>query len=505
MRLIVEELERQLILKKYGLLKESDEFDLPSNHNPNNRTFIDRVNCDPFCEFDVQEVTIIKKCFSAEQYKRNVEFQPTAADKEEIVSMTLGTCVANGKMDKKNADYLTKKFKNIFYNTWSSYSEGASAKTPEEQKKKEYCNQIRNNIDKQKVDFSEFNNTYPCYEEILKKTKSKLEFVKTESEPFLEEAKKFFIDYFDYNKKPKILEKIFRIDMGKNPPPAKDINLETYKELKIEDIKDAIDGLKPNFLDKVELVLNYGYCLTNPNVMGFVRLRVAQTFEIYTLNICPTSILVDDKYNLDKNNFSNTILHELGHLVDGYFRGEGIDLIISDSGADPSTSTGVSIFPHTKQGMSGEFLPIESGDDEYMETDFENFTRYKVIYKMIQDNGYDFSIDTKTYFCQFFFKLLKEGIIYDYDDFGFPQLTLYEDFLSFKYYKDSVRFRNKSGERGNLEWIFMRLGKYKEIPKEEVKDDMRYEIIINLGKMYDEMQNDYVEVKTDKGELDNRA
>ena len=51
----------------------------------------------------------------------------------------------------------------------------------------------------------------------------------------------------------------------------------------------------------------------------------------------------------------------------------------------------------------------------------------------------------------------------------------------------------------------MRLGKYKEIPKEEVKDDMRYEIIINLGKMYDEMQNDYVEVKTDKGELDNRA
>ena len=87
MRLIVEELERQLILKKYGLLKESDEFDLPSNHNPNNRTFIDRVNCDPFCEFDVQEVTIIKKCFSAEQYKRNVEFQPTAADKEEIVSI----------------------------------------------------------------------------------------------------------------------------------------------------------------------------------------------------------------------------------------------------------------------------------------------------------------------------------------------------------------------------------------------------------------------------------
>ena len=274
MKIKISESEVKSILKQHKLIKESaDEFDLASNHNPNNATFTQSVNCDPFCQFDTQEVSVIKKCFSAESFRRNVEFQPTPADKDEVTSMTLGICATKGQITKSNADYLTKKFHNVFYNTWKNYSEGASAKTVEQQKINDLCNEIKNSLDKKNPEIDELKKIKgkKCFNEIIDKLELKYEPLKTYCESAIPEVESFYVNYFDYKSKPQILDKIFSID-AKNSElgiAAKDVV--TSKDDKIEQYKKVIDGLKSDFFSKLKIELDYDYNFDkSSNVIGFV-------------------------------------------------------------------------------------------------------------------------------------------------------------------------------------------------------------------------------------------
>jgi len=120
-KFIITEQDKNHIRSLYGLLNEETEPDLKKNHDPYKQPSVKRLNCDPFCQFDVEEVKVIQKCFTASQFigYTQMDKNQTKEDKEEIISLTLGACASKGTITQDNAKYLSTKFKNIFFNTWS--------------------------------------------------------------------------------------------------------------------------------------------------------------------------------------------------------------------------------------------------------------------------------------------------------------------------------------------------------------------------------------------------
>lgn len=117
--------------------KQSAENDLSVTHNPDSMTFVSRTNCEPFCNFDKEEVKIIEKCITKDSWNRNVEFLDSEDDKFEIVSLSLGACASNGTISSANAEYLTKKFKNLFYGTFKNITSPVDTTSQELEVKKQ--------------------------------------------------------------------------------------------------------------------------------------------------------------------------------------------------------------------------------------------------------------------------------------------------------------------------------------------------------------------------------
>jgi hypothetical protein len=117
--------------------KQSAENDLSITHNPDSMSFVSRTNCEPFCSFDKEEVKIIEKCITKDSWNKNVEFLTSSDEKFEIVSLSLGACASNGTISSANAEYLTKKFKNLFYGTFKNITSPVNTTSQELEAKKQ--------------------------------------------------------------------------------------------------------------------------------------------------------------------------------------------------------------------------------------------------------------------------------------------------------------------------------------------------------------------------------
>jgi hypothetical protein len=517
-KLIITEQDKNHIKSLYGLLNEETEPDLKKNHDPYKQPSVKRLNCDPFCQFDAEEVKVIQKCFTASQFigYTQMDKNQTKEDKEETISLTLGACASKGTITQDNAKYLSTKFKNIFFNTWSPPTSIKAPQTKEE-KEKFACDTRKNQLNFRTPSFSELdkiffsgqNNT--CDYQIINLLYKKLEFIKKESSSYLKEASKFYLDYFDYNKKPEILDKIRNIHIKNEKVRPIDPKEEKsqYKERQLNPsapgeyyVKMIIDDLKKNCLDKIYVKLNFFYCLTSRSTLAWVSDE-----EPYQLNVCPLKFLNFDWENnayLFKRNsedLKTTIIHEFGHLVDFYFKKWGINLYISNSekSKNPNVS---SEYPHSNS-PDNIFTLIDIEPNEkyknYTVDDSEQYARYKILYNYLISEGYDIRMfNNKQYFQNFFGKLFEnKKIEFVSEGYLVEDYTYQNGILEF-YSKDINTVQAYSADDiHEISFLFSNIGTYiKE--KMSASSVYLYKVKFDINKLFEDMNENYVELMTTK-------
>ena len=111
-KLIITEQDKNHIRSLYGLLNEETEPDLKKNHDPNRQPSLvnKRPNCDPFCQFDAEEVKVIQKCFTASQFigYTQMDKNQTKEDKEETKQSNSGD-IKKPIKEKINKDKQSKR------------------------------------------------------------------------------------------------------------------------------------------------------------------------------------------------------------------------------------------------------------------------------------------------------------------------------------------------------------------------------------------------------------
>lgn len=513
-KLIITEQDKNHIRGLYGLLNEETEPDLKKNHDPNKQPSLinKRPNCDPFCQFDAEEVQVIQKCFTASQFigYTQMDKNQTKEDKEEIISLTLGACSSTGKITQENAKYLSTKFKNIFFNSWSSSVEPKKLdpKTFECEKRKKELNShtpLFSEIDR--IFLSATTNT--CDTEIKNLLIKKLEFLKQESLLYLKESSEFYLNYFDYNKKPEILDKIRTIHMKneKVRPIHPKESESDFKERQLNpsapserDIKIIIDNLKKDCLDKITVKLEFDYCLKKRGVFAFVR-----EFEPYSLNVCPFRFLKFDSenggylYKKNAEDLKKTILHEYGHMVDFYFKSKEINLYISKS--EESNDTNVSsVYPHPNSHDNiFKLIDVLSDKDtkEYTEEPDEQFARYKVLYDYLISQNYDIRrFNDKQYFQNFFGKLFENSNIVFKSDGDIVEDYVYQNGI-LKFNSEEIGTVSTTSWDGvdEISFLFDNIGTY---TTEKKGEGVSFKVKFDINKLFDDMNYNYVELRTNK-------
>jgi hypothetical protein len=316
---------------------------------------------------------------------------------------------------------------------------------------------------------------------------------------FVSYVKDFFKQYFDYNTNPDIINKISEISK-KNGGYFSD-----------EQIKRTIDSLLNSYFNKLNFVLDFDFNEKNRAIM-YVR-PYDLDGKIY---ICALSSSIFGGFKLgDDATWKESILHEVGHLVDGYFSRNDIKFYSSDGGKN-STSK-VAAYPH--KSMSKSFLDFNKIIDVntysvYQEDKAEQFTRFKVLNDMLSKGGLKVTSNLKD-FLEVFRKLIDDKTI----QFGFWN-TKYAcnttqtfggtiiidkdcetlDSIKSKYDYLDIFINNTSSP--SLYFLF---GNYTTINILEPKSGVELptvEYSINLNEMYNDWKNEYVMNVPDKQSQD---
>jgi len=309
-----------------------------------------------------------------------------------------------------------------------------------------------------------------------------LNFLKYLEENVLRYSKDFFKKYFDYNSNPAIIQKII------------DIATKNGSLMVGEDrVKKTIDKLLSEYFNKIKFEFDFDNNKESPNTLAYVY-----PFELDgIIHVCVFGGMIMNNYKFESIDYlKETVLHELGHLVDGYFNMMGIKFHSSDGGTVNTKRK--SEFPHVNQIT--DFLKF---DNSYKVDADEQFTRLKILFDILSIEGYK----TGSNFNEFKNSILRainnqrlsfggakcySKIIGDYIQINedCPELSnLDEKNKSLGVWTD---LNGKEWESNNsLNWLFENYAILNFTGKlgEKVKVDLKYD----LKKLYNDMVNEYVE------------
>jgi len=296
-------------------------------------------------------------------------------------------------------------------------------------------------------------------------------------------AKDFFKKYFDYKSNPAIVKKII------------DIATKNGSLMVGEDrVKKTIDKLLSEYFNEINFVYDFDYNETNPGTLAYVY-----PFDLSgTMYICAFGSMIKDNYEFETDDYlKETVLHELGHLVDGYFNMMGIKFHSSDGGVVNTKRK--SEYPHSD--IVPDFFKFE---DPYQADTDEQFTRLKILFDILSKEGYK----TGSSFDEFknsismainklrlkfgSYARCKAEIIGDYiqineDCPDLSDLNEKNKTLTILTDLDDIEYETNN----SLSWLFTNYAilNYTGKLAEKVKVDLKYD----LKKLYNDMVNEYVE------------
>lgn len=423
------------------------------------------------------------------------KFIITESEKKEILSL-YGIINEQDPMSKYGGDYQREELPSDYLGPKGSFEKNYTPQVytanVESEKQTEKEKEQRRIEDEAKSLIATYSkklpkNTYytinnQIFKDWFKNKIESLNFLKYLEENVLNYAKDFFKKYFDYNSNPAIIQKII------------DIATKNGSLMVVEDrVKKTIDKLLSEYFNKIKLVFDYDYNEGNPTTVAYVY-----PFDLDgKIYICVFGGSIMYNYEFDSiDTLKETILHELGHLVDGYFNMMGIKFHSSDGGVVNTKRK--SEFPHAD--MIKDFLKF---DDPYKKDTDEQFTRLKILFDILSMEGYK----TGSSFDEFKNSMSRainnqklsfggngcdSKIIGDYIQINeeCPDLSdLSEEYKFLTIWSD---LDDKGWESNpSLDWLFENYAIINFTTKlpEKIKVDLKYD----LKKLYNDMTNEYVE------------
>jgi len=308
-------------------------------------------------------------------------------------------------------------------------------------------------------------------------------FARIESLP---QAISFFKKYFDSHLKPEIIDKIMTISNKNGSPVSK------------EKVNEVINKLLSSYLPSISFKLDFDYNEKHPGTLAFVYPSKVDGI-IYLCGISGLFRKVDEFG--PPTIWNETILHEVGHLVDGFFESKGIYFHSSDKGK-PSSSK-ISSYPHSS--LSKSFLDLDTiitdfdGKSEYRTDKMEQFTRFKILFNALSRKGLKIN-STLDEFIDSLRQCLKDEIII----IGYNRcttkikngiLTVDKSCRSL----DSIKSKNDTlsiyvdlYSAPSLDWLFSNYTTIKILKPKAMFELPTVEYSIDLNKMYDDWKNEYV-------------
>ena len=283
------------------------------------------------------------------------------------------------------------------------------------------------------------------------------------AQSFLPSAKQFYIDYFDYNKTPEIVDKIVRISTKNGKPTTK------------EDVIEIIDIIKKEYLSKVTFQIDW-YC--NQKEEDTIMYVSPEDNNPNTIFICPLNdiLFVGDYEFGDSEEWKDTIQHELGHLIDKWFYNRDIFLHFNEEKQD----VGDSLYSPQVNSKYNDFK-------SYLESDDEKFVWFKRLFVILSKYGLKINSDLKTFVTTFKSALDNNSLSFMGCSYTIENNTLIIDKNCGKLYEDGMG-EIIVNEKLDNELTFL-FSNYTEV---EYDDDDKIIYKVYLDKMYDEWKNDYV-------------
>jgi|LakMenE18May11ns_1017448.scaffolds.fasta_scaffold9948256_2 hypothetical protein len=320
---------------------------------------------------------------------------------------------------------------------------------------------------------------------------------------FLNKSINFFKKYFDYKSKPEIINKIITISKKNGVPVSED------------KVKHEIDNLISTYLPSISFKLDFNYNEKNPNTMMYVYPSLVDGI-VY---ICTFSdYLFGEGYKLDNPGiWEESVLHEIGHLVDGYFNENGIKFHSSDNGIISSNKK--SEYPHSlsSSNSSSSFLDFDKifpDPDSDTQIDYrvdkqEQFTRFKVLFDTLSKKGLKINSNLNKFIDSFKQCLYDYTIMIGYDGCGTKIengiLILdetCESLNSVESKKDFLPIYVNTYNNASFYWLFSYYTTIDIIKPTRYPEKNKIKYSIDLNKMYNGWKNEYVMNIPDKQSQD---
>lgn len=314
---------------------------------------------------------------------------------------------------------------------------------------------------------------------------------------FKNESIEFFKKYLDYNSKPEMINKIVSISNNN-----KKFVSESF-------VKETIDKLINDYLPKIGFYLDFEYNEKNPNTMMYVMpAKLDATVYICALN----QSLIGPGYTFkDPRIWKESVLHEIGHLVDGYFNMSGIKFYSSDSGKKGFSK----LVPYPHQSSSSNFFDFKfdelDSDKEYRQKPSEQFTRFKILFDILSKKGLKINSNLYTFIDSFQKSLDDETITIGYNicntKIGGGILTVENTCESLKDVstkKDFLPIYVDNYTNASLYWLFSVYTDINIINSNNAIELNKVNYTIDLNNMYQDWKNEYV-LNTDKTNLNSKS
>jgi uncharacterized protein YbdZ (MbtH family) len=288
------------------------------------------------------------------------------------------------------------------------------------------------------------------------------------AQSLLPDAKQFYIDYFDYNKNPEILDKIIMISEKNGKKTSK------------ENIIKVIESMKSDLFNKVNFELDFTYNEKSPDTLMLTDSAYGPKIFICGLS----SVLFVDDYKIgDLEDWKNTIQHELGHLIDNWFANNGIILhkgVRIDSGIVP--------FPH--QSMANDNYLMWG---EYQRDTDEQFVRFKTLFNILSKYGLTISSDLNTFVTSIKKAMGDKTISFEGCPYSIEHNVIKLD-ENCESLKDRVMYVLSNGKiNDDLVYLFSNYTMVDDVFDGSKYEEEKVDYTVNLDAMYNDWKNEYVQ------------
>ena len=314
---------------------------------------------------------------------------------------------------------------------------------------------------------------------------------------FKNESIEFFKKYLDYNSKPEMINKIVLISNNN-----KKFVSESF-------VKQTIDELINDYLPKIKFYLDFEFNEEKPNTIMYV-IPTKLDATVYICALSPSLIGRGYKLGYPKI-WKESVLHEIGHLVDGYFNMSGIKFYSSDSGQKGFSK----LVPYPHQSSSSNFFDFKfdelDSDKEYRQNPTEQFTRFKILFDVLSKKGLEINSNLYTFIDSFQKSLNDKTIIIGYNicntkiDGGILTVdNTCESLRDVSTKKDFLSIYVDNYTNASLYWLFSVYTDINIINSNNAIELDKVNYTINLNNMYQDWKNEYV-LNTDKTNLNSKS